>query len=118
MPAVTGSWSLSLLILMAGLCWTVMSRLIARILQAVLLFPLAAIVQLVAYFMIDGWQRSSGSNYRYSSEMTMGISALAASGFVAIYWIMLWKHAVKWTSVRIWQSLAAVPAALVAGIGI
>jgi fucose permease len=90
-----------------------MSRLIARILLAILMFPLAAILHLIVYIMT--WDLGQ-------DPMSIVVSLLATSVFVGAYWTLLWRGSVRWTRRRVTQTFAAVAAALalgaVVGVGV
>jgi peptidoglycan/LPS O-acetylase OafA/YrhL len=90
-----------------------MSHLIARILLAILMFPLASLAYLVIVVMLfELWGWSNGE------EVFIG-AGLATWAFLAGYWYLLWRKSVRFTGQRIAVTLlAAGPAAGVAlGIG-
>jgi len=81
-----------------------MSRLIARILLAILVFPLGALLDLAAYMSLD----------RHGMNRDPVLQALLFTwAFVAAYWILLWRGSVAWTRPRVlWTAGAAAAAAL------
>src|SRR3954451_8905540 len=83
-----------------------MSRLIARILLAILVFPLGALLDLAAYMWLD----------RHGMNRDPVLQALLLTwGFVAAYWILLWRGSVAWTRRRVWGTVAAAGVAAVVG---
>jgi hypothetical protein len=90
-----------------------MSHLIARILLSIFVFPLAAIVYLVAFWLwMEAWR--SGGYYR---ERWNGFCLAGGAGwvFMAVYWFFLWRKSVKWTGERIGLTGGAVVLAVVGG---
>src|SRR3954469_8292454 len=75
-----------------------MSRLLARIMLAIFMLPSAGMVMTIAYVVTV---QSRGSwwpgGYRQGAWLASGISTWL---FVAVYWILLWKKSVRWTSER------------------
>jgi hypothetical protein len=84
-----------------------MSRLIATILLAILMFPLAAVFYVVVYVTHEQFWRWSSLPYRwggYSYEIR-AIYGFASTGlltwaFIAVYWWILWRKQVQWTPKR------------------
>ncbi len=96
-----------------------MSRLIARILLSIFIFPLAALVYMVAFMVLETNLRFSQSNY-YGRDREV-ICFIVAGGlswlFIAGYWVLLWFKSVQWSGGRVGLTIGAVGAALiVAGI--
>jgi hypothetical protein len=91
----------------------IMSRLIARILLTILMFPLAALIYLavcVWYFQIARRYLGMGSR----DEGGFIISGLVTWLFLAVYWSLLWRKSVQWnTSRTTWTFLTALLAAVV-----
>src|SRR5689334_55761 len=85
-----------------------MSRLIARILLTILIFPAATLFYFVAYILIDRWT-SGGSEYN------LVIATLLTCGFMAGYWLMLWLRSVNWTRRRIGRTVWSVGIAIFGG---
>jgi len=67
-----------------------MSNLIVRLLLSILLVPLALI-----FFVVLGVISNRGGRTE-----SFWIAALATWSFVAVYWIVLWRQAVRWNSTR------------------
>ncbi len=86
-----------------------MSHLIARILLAILMWPLAAMVYLIAFVVLAGMFRW-GRPYEF-----WGAGALAW-GFVGGYWLLLWYRSVRWDGGRVGLTLASTVAALVISV--
>lgn len=87
-----------------------MSHLIARILLAVLMMPLAGVVYLVASAGMM-WVRNF-----WRGEFAFYFAGLATWAFMGAYWWLLWRGMVKFTGQRIIRSLGAVVLGLVGGI--
>lgn len=89
-----------------------MSQLVSKIMLAILMFPLASLwytVVVVLLYETNLYRWSNGSPWIYA-----GVSAWA---FVAIYWVLLWKSSVHWTSDRlIWTVLCAVGSFIVGAV--
>ena len=79
-----------------------MSRLLSKIMLALLMLPLAAVVyMLVLMALLE-------SVLGYPLQIAAFIVAdLVTAAFVAGYWIMLWHGVVRWTSRRIRLTVAA-----------
>jgi hypothetical protein len=94
-----------------------MSRLIASILLSILLFPLAALLYLITFFVLVEVRWSFG---RYRDSVGCVIAGLLTSAFIAWCWINLWRKTVNWTPARVartrYAALAAVAVGVVAGI--
>ncbi len=90
-----------------------MSHLLARIMLALLMLPLAAVVYgLTIVLLIEvvlGYQNDT---------LLFAISGLVTSLFIAAYWIALWRRTVRWTRTRIVYTGSAVLAAAVAGAAV
>lgn len=95
-----------------------MSRLIASILLSILLFPLAALVYLVAFIAILE-NMSYGAN---RDELAMMVAGGLTWAFIAGYWFLLWRKSVRWTQERtVWTggaALGAVVASTVLGAAV
>jgi hypothetical protein len=73
-----------------------MSRLIATILLAILMFPLAALVYLLTFFISAvGLRNSVGSE-----SNGLVVADLITWGFITAYWFALWARKVNWTPAR------------------
>ena len=86
-----------------------MSRLLARIMLAVLMLPVAALVYIVVFGVLYE------SLMRRRGEECFVVTGLITGAFVAAWWFLLWFRSVRWTAERVWLSLGSVPAAL--GVG-
>jgi len=94
-----------------------MSRLVARILLTILLFPLASLFYFFVFLFCDLQIRSATSYTRTSTAMCFIVSGVVTWGAMALYWTLLWRLSVKWTGARIGRTLlAAAGAAAVASI--
>jgi hypothetical protein len=86
-----------------------MSHLISRILLAVLMLPLTAMVYLAVFVPVDeviGWNDRS---------FAFPFAGLVSWAFIAMYWTLLWRKSVRMNAVRVGRSFGAgVMAALVA----
>lgn len=87
-----------------------MSSLLARIMLAMLMLPLGAIVYLLTTLLVMEW-------VGYSNDVTAFMLAnLLASAFVGVYWTLLWRRSIRWDSTRILATAAALIAAAVLGL--
>jgi hypothetical protein len=79
-----------------------MSRLLSKIMLAMLMLPLAAALYVVVITSsVELW-------LDYSHEIAMFVVAtIAAWIFIAVYWTLLWRRTVRWTQWRIGLTLAA-----------
>ena len=84
-----------------------MSRLLSRVLLAILMFPLAGIVYLVTFVILE----DAGNGGREYLVMAGGVTWM----FVAAYWFGLWHAGVQWTPKRIRETIvSAIGAVFVA----
>ena len=90
-----------------------MSRLVARILLSILLFPLAGIVYLLAFVLGELLVRSSRGE-----ALLFIASGLITWLFVAGYWLLLWHSSVQWGSRRMVGTLLAAFGAGGAGFSV
>ena len=90
-----------------------MSRLLSRIMLALLMLPMAAIVYLVVYFTL---YEMSVFDRITNDEIGFFLTDLVTAVFVAGYWTLLWRKSVKWTSRRIKLTLLAAVLAILIGI--
>jgi hypothetical protein len=90
-----------------------MSRLVARILLSIFLFPLAGIVYLVSFVLGEQALRWVYPP-RYEGWLFV-ISGAVTWLFVAGYWVLLWRSSVRWDSRRTIGALLAAFAAAGAG---
>ena len=84
-----------------------MSHLVARILPAICLIPAAAVVYIMV--IIVGLDRPN------STQVAPLVAGAAAWAFIAVYWVLLWRGSVRWTSMRVLGTLMATILVLVAG---
>jgi hypothetical protein len=89
-----------------------MSRLIASILLSVLLFPLAAVLYLVAFFVSVESRWFSRSH----DEMGFLVAGGVTSALMGWYWVAVWRKTVNWTPARVARTRNAAAAAVAAGL--
>ena len=102
-----------------------MSQLIARILLAIFVLPLASLLYLVTEVQSQRWLDrwiSSRNNfpkyydyYQTFHRLRYTLSGLIAWAFLATWWFLLWRKSVQWNGRRI--GLTALSALLAAAIG-
>ncbi len=98
-----------------------MSRLVARLLLSMLMFPLAVTLYGVVMAIAETTFRSvsyNPGNYRQREELMFLSADLITWSGVAAYWCLLWRSNVRWNARRIGGTLGAVVAAIVVGGGI
>jgi hypothetical protein len=79
-----------------------MSRLLSKIMLAMLMLPLAAALYIVVF-------ACSYEFFGYSRQIAgFVVSTIAAWAFIACYWTLLWHRTVRWTGWRIGLTGAAV----------
>src|SRR5438045_7490002 len=89
-----------------------MSHLLSRILLAMLMFPLAAMVYVIVFFTTvfsHGWNTDARYNI---------LAGAVAWAFIAIYWFLLWRKLVQWQRTRIIRTLLAAGGAGVCGLAL
>jgi hypothetical protein len=94
-----------------------MSRLIASILLSILLFPVAAVLYLICFFVYV-----EGTGYgRFNESLGFLLAGVLTWAFIAWYWVFVWRQTVTWTPRRIsrtlYAALAAAALGAVAGVG-
>jgi hypothetical protein len=89
-----------------------MSRLIARILLAISIWPLAALVYLMTFVVVVEGMR--GSSYGDRESRGFGIAGCATWMFVGGYWILLWRKSIVWTAGRRGLTFGAIFGSMVA----
>jgi predicted RNA-binding Zn-ribbon protein involved in translation (DUF1610 family) len=88
-----------------------MSRLLARIMLALLMLPLAAVIYLVVFVTLIR------QVFGYSRDIEVfAITSLACWAFVAAYWVVLWRSTVRWTPNRIVLTFVAVVVAMIPAV--
>jgi uncharacterized paraquat-inducible protein A len=93
-----------------------MSRLVSRILLSILMFPLAGMVYVVTFVAGASVLRNATSVYRGSeTELFVG-SGAATWLFVGVYWCLLWRHSIRWSSRRVVGTILSAIGAAVVGI--
>jgi len=78
-----------------------MSRLVARILLSLFMFPLASIFYIFVFVASDQAfpMRSEHDGFLFSSGLTWL--------FVAVYWCLLWRSGIDWNSARLRRTFIA-----------
>jgi uncharacterized paraquat-inducible protein A len=98
-----------------------MSQLIARILLAIFVIPLASLIYLVTLMQSERWLRQwfmSQNSFAYYNEvgrLPYAISGLIAWAFLAIWWFLLWRKSVRWNGMRIGLTAISILLAVAAG---
>jgi hypothetical protein len=105
-----------------------MSRLIARILLAIFLIPLASLVYLVTFYVHDRMSRTGYAAYyrgeaypreTLSRESWGFLTGGAVSwAFIALWWFLLWRKSERWTGERIGYTLGVAVAVAIAGVAL
>ncbi len=91
----------------------VMSRLLARIMLALLMLPRAATVYMVVLVLL------MEILFLNTNDLTAFMATdLITAAFVGIYWTMLWRRAVRWSTRRITLTIISVVGATVISAGI
>lgn len=86
-----------------------MSRLLARIMLAILMLPLGAAVYTFTVVMLyQLWGLNDTAVFMSGNAVT--------AVFLAVYWTGLWRRSVRWDRVRIRATIVAIGLALVAGL--
>src|SRR3954453_21415051 len=88
-----------------------MSRLLSRILLAMLMLPLAALVYTVAFVLLV-----SQRIYPRSGGLMFVISGAVTWAMMGGYWFFLWRGLVRWTRERIPNTFLAAGASAIAGL--
>jgi hypothetical protein len=86
-----------------------MSHLLARIMLALLMLPLGALVYVVVFVGAD----KTGGGF---SAFVM--ADVVSAAFVAAYWVLLWRKSVAWTSRRLGATAGAAVLAAIAGLAV
>ncbi len=89
-----------------------MSRLLARIMLALLMLPLATIVYMVVIITLHEMRI-----FRRSDVTAFIITDMVAAAFVAGYWTLIWRKSVRWSPKRIRLTLIAAALAMIIGFG-
>lgn len=88
-----------------------MSHLLARIMLALLMLPLASVVYIFVVVCLDETIRGSRD-----TEISFLAATGASWGFIAVYWVLLWFKTVRWTGWRIQGSIGAAVACSLGGL--
>src|SRR5436305_10565751 len=86
----------------------IMTQLVARLLLAVLLLPITGVVFVLSFALVI---RPAGPPSMGAVTMLWAIVYV----FVASYWLLLWRRAVRWTARRVGLTLTAAFVALLCG---
>ena len=86
-----------------------MSHLLARIMLALLMLPLAAVAYTLMLFLLADTVMSDEVLLIMTTNVTV-------AALVATYWVLLWRSTVRWTASRITLSLLAIPACALGGL--
>jgi hypothetical protein len=89
-----------------------MSKLLAKLLLAVLMFPLASMVYLAAFAIFFRELRFGGSDW----ERLYIPCGIVTWTFIAFYWYALWRSSVNFTAWRVAKTMLAALIAAAAGI--
>jgi hypothetical protein len=91
-----------------------MSRLVSKILLTLLLLPLAMLVYLIGFAVLQElWRQQTWTPHR--TELVLVYSGLVMWAFVVGYWLLLWKKSVRWDDSRMWGTPALAVAAIIGG---
>lgn len=89
-----------------------MSILISRLMLAMLMFPLAGLVYTTMVVISDVANRPRA----YPRNSMWIIAGMTTWAFIAIYWTLLWRRAVKWSGQRMVMTLAAAAGSVLMGV--
>ena len=92
-----------------------MSRLVARILLSIFVFPLGGLLYTVVVVCSEPWVRPYNSSYRNQETLEFGAADVVTWAAVAVYWCLLWRSGVRWTGRRVSGTLIAAVASLTVG---
>ena len=84
-----------------------MSRLIAQIMLSILVYPLAGLVYLIAFFV---WMETQRGPDR--EQVAFAVGGVLTWAFVAVYWTLLWRKSIAWTPERTWRTILCYGGAL------
>jgi hypothetical protein len=91
-----------------------MSQLLSRILLAMLMLPLATVV----YVLSVAASLHLFFGYGQPSASPFVVAGIVTWGFIAAYWVLLWREQVRWTSTRVAATLASCAAVLIPGVAV
>ncbi len=86
-----------------------MSRLLARIMLAVFMLPVAALVWVVVFAVLYE------DLLRSREEQCFLVSGLVTAAFVGGYWVLLWRRSIRWNAPRVFGSVGLALGAVVLG---
>ena len=86
-----------------------MSRLLARIMLAIFMLPVAALIWVVVFAVLYE------DLLRSREEQCLLVSGLVTASFVGGYWILLWRRSVRWNPPRVFASIGLALGAVVLG---
>jgi hypothetical protein len=86
-----------------------MNRLLAKILLAMLMFPLTFVLFICVFALLEP---------KSDEFVALGGSCLVAAAFAVGYWLILWRDTVQWTGGRKQRTLAAGCVGAFAGLAI
>src|SRR5436190_10978850 len=93
-----------------------MSRLVARILLSILMFPLAGVIYLVIFALCIRWVETSQMGWRTRTMVAFSLCGFVTWGFMAVYWFALWRGSTMWTAKRATNTVMMAAAAMVAAL--
>ncbi len=86
-----------------------MTALVARIVLAVLMFPLA-------FCLGIAMTAALGSSGILTGRDAFIVGLIATGTFVILYWLLLWHRSIRWTNRRVTQTLVSIPGCALAGV--
>jgi hypothetical protein len=86
-----------------------MSPLLSRILLTIALFPLAGVLNFVFFVTTDD---------HFEEPMDTIVPCLLTAAFMIVYWLLLWRKTVRWTSRRITLTFVAAGVAAFIATGV
>ncbi len=91
-----------------------MSRLVARILLSMFMFPLGVMLYALTTGIAESALRGTAFPARGEEAMFLAADVVTWAG-VAAYWCLLWRGSVQWSPARVSGTAAAAVAAVVVG---
>ena len=96
-----------------------MSRLVARILLSMFMFPLGVMLYaLVVAISETAMFRGGGGGFRQREEFMFLAADVVTWAAVAAYWCLLWRSSIRWNATRVGGTAGAAVAATVVGGGV
>src|SRR5258708_6726184 len=96
-----------------------MSHLVSRILLAIFMLPLAAVVYMLTIIAAETYLRPyqfRSSNYQAREAVEFAMAGSATWAFVSVYWWLLWRKCVVWASTRRLRALGTAAGLLVVAL--